>query len=426
MKMNRTIIQMAISSFYNTHRGLVRLALGLMFVSTCLLSSAGRVEAAIITREESGLDENLSDNEGDIYAPVQNILLANIPLPSGIRFGDSEAMYQGLFYYSIVHLGFMDIPFNYIVTWEGIVYEGKSGGQDVQPLLADSVDDAFRSSVLIGYYGNNQEMTYAGKRALVELVSRARSYSGLASDAVSPVHVSLAPKPEGVALARLSVTSSDDAMWNGIVREVAGLSTADVELSDLTVVGSVEEVTYNQSVIAGENFVVTAQIRNSGTVPWYGSGLRPVYLSTSDPRDHESALFVTDNWASFARVVVPDEEWVMPDTVGTFSFEIKTPLIAGEYSETFELLWLPGTWIEGTQFTITFTVADGGYDLVRIIDTETGYLNVRDCPSSGCAEIGKVVPGDVLIQKGIEGNWYKVQLDDGSEGWIYGKYVRPV
>lgn len=385
---------------------------------------SSRAEAAVISREDAGLDSSLSDDEDITFAPVKKVLIANIPLPAGVRFGDSEMMYHGLYYYSIVHLGFMDIPFNYIVTWQGVVYEGRFGGQDVQPLLADSVDDIYRNSVLIGYYGNNQEMTYAGKSALVDLVSRCRSYAGLSDDTVISVQVSLPPKTEDVQIATLSVDESDDTLWNDIVIEVKNLSTSDLALSDVTVKGDVDEVTYNDTVKAHENFIVTANIKNIGTTPWYNQGEHPIYLSTSEPRNHESSFFVSDKWLSFARVSVSNEEWVLPGEVGTFSFEIATPLRPGDYSETFELLALPDNWIAGTQFRIEFTVTEGEYDLVEVLDTETGYLNVRECPSSGCNEIGKVVPGDVLISLTIEDNWYKVQLDDGMEGWIYGKYVR--
>ena len=85
---------------------------------------------------------------------------------------------------------------------------------------------------------------------------------------------------------------------------------------------------------------------------------------------------------------------------------------------------LPGTWIDGTQFEVSFTVGKGDFELVEILDTETGYLNIRDCPSQGCGEVGKVVPGEIYVKKEFQDGWYKIQLDDGGEGWVYGKYVK--
>jgi len=69
-------------------------------------------------------------------------------------------------------------------------------------------------------------------------------------------------------------------------------------------------------------------------------------------------------------------------------------------------------------------VEKGDFDLIEILDTETGYLNVRECPSSGCAEVGKVVPGDVLIKKAYQDGWYKIEMDSGDLGWVYGRYAK--
>ena len=387
-------------------------------------SLGGTAQAAIVTREDAGLDENLADQENDTYAPIQKVLLARVPIPAGVRFGDSEEMYHGLFYYSIAHLGFIDIPFNYVVTWEGVVYEGKAGGTDVQPLISENTDDQFKNSVIIAYYDNNQEMTYVGKDALVDLVSQIQSYAGLSDDSVIPVDISIAKKTQELEISMLQVASGTDALWGSIVAEIKRSSSSDPSTGAAEVKGEVGEIVYNREVKADENFVVTAHIKNTGTVPWYNSGAHQVYLSTSDPRNHDSAFFVSDRWSSFTRVVVAEEEWVLPGESGTFSFEIGTPLRPGSYSEKFELLMLSDRWIEGTQFDVSFTVTAGDFELVEILETETGYLNVRDCPSSGCNEISKVVPGDVLVKKGIENNWYKIQLDDGREGWVSGKYVK--
>lgn len=382
------------------------------------------VKASVISRDDAALDLSLSDQENATYAPTSRILLTQIPIPAGIHLPDSDSMYHGLYYYLITHLGFVDMPFNYIVTWEGLVYEGKAGGRDVQPLLSDSVDDSFKNSVLIAYYGNNQEMTYAGKDALVDTVSLVQTYAGLSDDAVVPVGMSMVSGSGEVEVSELVVVQSTDTAWNAVVDEVKIASSANSDAADTAYSGEIDEIEYNEEVQASENFVVTATVTNTGALPWYNDGDHPVYLATSDPRDRESALFVSDRWSSFARVVVAEENWVLPGEIGTFSFEIATPLRPGTYAEKFELLRMPDQWIEGTQFEVSFTVIAGDFDLVEILETETGYLNVRDCPSAGCNELGKVVPGDVLIKTGSEGSWYKIQMDDGREGWVSGRYVR--
>ena len=62
---------------------------------------------------------------------------------------------------------------------------------------------------------------------------------------------------------------------------------------------------------------------------------------------------------------------------------------------------------------------------VTIKDTDTGWLNVREKPTTAEDNImTKVDPGDQF--EFIESNdtgWYQIRLDDGKEGWISGKYA---
>jgi len=62
----------------------------------------------------------------------------------------------------------------------------------------------------------------------------------------------------------------------------------------------------------------------------------------------------------------------------------------------------------------------GGPYLVVVSDTPTGYLNVRETP--GGVEIGRVLPGDKLPFLEEQAGWFKVSLEDGSEGYISSKY----
>ena len=49
---------------------------------------------------------------------------------------------------------------------------------------------------------------------------------------------------------------------------------------------------------------------------------------------------------------------------------------------------------------------------------------VKNKSSQGCGEVGKVVPGEIYVKKEYQDGWYKIQLDDGGEGWVYGKYAK--
>lgn len=64
-------------------------------------------------------------------------------------------------------------------------------------------------------------------------------------------------------------------------------------------------------------------------------------------------------------------------------------------------------------------------DSVTIKDTETGYLNVREGASTATKIITTIDPGATypLLDTSTNGDWYKIELDDGNAGWISTKYA---
>lgn len=64
-----------------------------------------------------------------------------------------------------------------------------------------------------------------------------------------------------------------------------------------------------------------------------------------------------------------------------------------------------------------------GMKSVKIKDTPTGFLRVRDKPSTGGAEVGQVNPGDTFVIIAEENGWIKIEYEKGAEGWVSGQYV---
>lgn len=61
---------------------------------------------------------------------------------------------------------------------------------------------------------------------------------------------------------------------------------------------------------------------------------------------------------------------------------------------------------------------------VRILDTGTGYLNVRSEPDSSLTNvITTVAPGEILTYTVEQNGWYQITLPDGQTGWIAGQYA---
>jgi len=63
---------------------------------------------------------------------------------------------------------------------------------------------------------------------------------------------------------------------------------------------------------------------------------------------------------------------------------------------------------------------------LKILNTPTGWLNVRDDASLDGKAIGKVYPGQEYEYTDKQSGWYKIILSDGTSGWVYEKYVQTI
>ena len=65
---------------------------------------------------------------------------------------------------------------------------------------------------------------------------------------------------------------------------------------------------------------------------------------------------------------------------------------------------------------------------VEILQTDTGFLRVRESPSTLGKEIGQVKPGETypLLDIDEKTGWFKIELEDGAAGWISNQYARGI
>ena len=61
---------------------------------------------------------------------------------------------------------------------------------------------------------------------------------------------------------------------------------------------------------------------------------------------------------------------------------------------------------------------------VEITETPTGWLNVRKGPDTEFEIITKISPGETYQLLEEEDNWYRISLNDGTDGWISGEYAK--
>lgn len=61
---------------------------------------------------------------------------------------------------------------------------------------------------------------------------------------------------------------------------------------------------------------------------------------------------------------------------------------------------------------------------ITILETPTGFLRVRSEASLNSTEVGRVAPGFSFELLEEQTDWYKIKLDNGTEGWISTEYAQ--
>lgn len=63
---------------------------------------------------------------------------------------------------------------------------------------------------------------------------------------------------------------------------------------------------------------------------------------------------------------------------------------------------------------------------VEILSTPTGFLRVREEPTTQSEEVGRVEPGEkyVFIEEDEESGWFKIEYEEGEEGWVSNTYSK--
>lgn len=64
---------------------------------------------------------------------------------------------------------------------------------------------------------------------------------------------------------------------------------------------------------------------------------------------------------------------------------------------------------------------------LKVLQTPTGFLRVRETPSTGGKEITRVSPGDELtLLEETNSSWNKVKTSDGKEGYVSSQYIEKI
>ena len=79
-----------------------------------------------------------------------------------------------------------------------------------------------------------------------------------------------------------------------------------------------------------------------------------------------------------------------------------------------------------TSFVATSTILQdevSDVETIKILQTETGWLNVRALPDKNARILLQVHPGDEYVVHERQTSWVAIVLPDGAIGWVFDIYV---
>lgn len=102
----------------------------------------------------------------------------------------------------------------------------------------------------------------------------------------------------------------------------------------------------------------------------------------------------------------------------TTTFE-KTPAVAPAEELTKSI-------VPGTQENVEIVFSEPSNPKLKILDTPTGWLNVRDVASLDGNIITKVYPGEQYEYTDEKNNWYFITIPKNKSGWVFEEYVQEI
>lgn len=213
-----------------------------------------------------------------------------------------------------------------------------------------------------------------------------------------------------------------DARVRAALGKILAIVRAAPEFSARFVSTEVQKI----EIPGGESRVVDLQWVNTSSRVWDGQALEPsVVLAVKDL--NKSDLYDPESWISPEQIVRPQGRYVTQGETATFSFRLKAPFYSGTYSEQYQL-YSPQEkrFLENTKVELVVSVKGEAETVLIVKDTPTGFLNVRSGPGTNYQLITTVFPGDKFAWVQEQGGWFQIILRDGTKGWITNTYIEKI
>lgn len=180
----------------------------------------------------------------------------------------------------------------------------------------------------------------------------------------------------------------------------------------------------NLTYTTGERRMVELKWQNTSGYIWKKDGDRRLVLGLVDSNSR-SSLYDPETWRSPQEIGTFSEPQVLPGAISTFKFAFKAPIYTDTITEKFVLReGNGGAVVVGSEFTLNVTVAGEQTNMLTILDTPTGYLNVREGAGLNTPLVTTVFPGEKFGWTSEVNGYIEILMPDGKRGWVTSNYVK--
>lgn len=373
------------------------------------------------TRNSLNLDDTIKLEEPQ-YTQNTRILVAPIFTPTS-KTVPTEEWLRGIYYYSVARLGYPDMPFHYAIDSNGNVYRTNMTGEEAKV----DIEETGNNAIIVAYLADPEDVNFTdeGEIALSTLLVDIANSNGIEAEDIDIANLRFNVDFE-TRLSSLE-TRMITGKWDQTmvaVKKFVQKNYKPIERKYRVKVSNVKMP--DNQVKPGQTAIVEITLKNIGTNTVYADTDSALFATTSDGK--LSKFYMNNIWVAQSQIaIMPEGEVLRPDEEKTFQMKFSIPLYFGTQAEDFVIKDGLGRTIDGTKFSISMQVGSIDDTVVEILETGTGYLNVRSADSGNASVIGKVSPGERYIQeKQGEYGYVQIDLGDGKKGWVSQKYIRVI
>lgn len=363
----------------------------------------------ITSRNAWGPDEKISKIE-ESYQQPKRIALVPIQLPEQIWKYSDEEIIKSLYYYFSTRSAFGDIPFHYVVTLSGTIYDtGKFGAYSNLKVN----EEEHPLSILI--LSKNSEISLATVEEVSSLTLELANQYEINPNEIFEYDTKFmfndSNGVESITLQKRVAENTLESIRSFVSENYSPIEVAyDFDLVEISVP--------KENIAAGESVAVSITLKNASDRDVFGNSGAGLQLRTSR---EQSQLYHGDSWTTLRDIsILDDNQRFESDSEQTFTFSITAPLAIGSYSEEFDLLYNNVVQVEGITILVNLKNPEG--TIIEIQETGTGFLNVRESTPFGDV-VAQVTPGDKYLVLETVTGWYKIETIDGKVGWVSSQYA---